>query len=62
MGVWILMRDALLLLLSPGLSFRCTWNAWLAVLRSVYFDGVEDLLLTLELVHEALMRTDAGDA
>lgn len=59
MSVWILVRDTLLFFLGPGLSFWWAWDVGLSVLRSVYFDGVEDFLLALELIYEALMWPDA---
>lgn len=56
------MRYAFLLFLTRGLSLRRTREVGLAVLWSVDFDGVEDLLLAFWFIHEALVRHDTRDA
>lgn len=61
-GVGILMRYAFLLFLTGRFRLRGTWKVGQSVLRSVDFDGIEDLLLALGLIHEALMRHDTRDA
>lgn len=61
-SVGVLMRYAFLLFLAGGLRLRWTREVGLAVLWSVDFDGVEDLLFAFRLIHEALMRHDTRDA